>query len=173
MSSVGFSLDLIGKLRDEFPETVVGLKDSSGDWSNMEAILEAFPDFDLFPGSEGFLLKGLRQGAAGTISASANINARAMRQVYDAFMNDDVAGAERAQAGLSEFRAVVRTWSAVARSSASSGGSGTAHSGSSLKWAITALMTGISGCDCTTARNSESPAWARSASATSSFMNAS
>ena len=64
--------DLIARLRGEFPETVLGIKDSSGDWSNMQAILDRFPGFELFTGSERFLLDTLRHGGAGTISAAAN-----------------------------------------------------------------------------------------------------
>jgi 4-hydroxy-tetrahydrodipicolinate synthase len=43
VAQVGFSLALIGRLIKAFPDTVVGLKDSSGDWSNTAAILEAYP----------------------------------------------------------------------------------------------------------------------------------
>ena len=42
---------------------MVGLKDSSGDWNNTAALLERFPGFAVFPGSEVFLLDGLRKGA--------------------------------------------------------------------------------------------------------------
>src|SRR5262245_13090449 len=84
VSQVGFSLGLIGRLRKEFPDVVVGLKDSSGDWNNMKAILETYPDFELFPGSELYLLEGLRHGSCGVISATANVAARQMRKLYDA-----------------------------------------------------------------------------------------
>lgn len=90
VAQVGFSLALIGRLKKEFPGIVVGLKDSSGDWSNMKAILEAYPDFELFPGCELFLLDGLRHGAVGVISATANVGARAMRGLYDNWQGPDV-----------------------------------------------------------------------------------
>ena len=61
VAQVGFSLPLIGRLIKEFPETVVGLKDSSGDWSNTAAILATYPGFEVFPGSEVFLLDGLQE----------------------------------------------------------------------------------------------------------------
>jgi 4-hydroxy-tetrahydrodipicolinate synthase len=48
-AQVGFSLPLIGRLIKAFPETVVGLKDSSGDWSNTAAILEPIRSFEVFP----------------------------------------------------------------------------------------------------------------------------
>ena len=83
VAQVGFSLPLIGRLIKAFPETVVGLKDSSGDWNNTAAILDAHPGFEVFPGSEIFLLQGLRKGAAGCISATCNVSAAAIRNVYD------------------------------------------------------------------------------------------
>ncbi len=83
MAVVGFSLDLVGRLITAYPETVVGLKDSSGDWSNTAALLERFPGFAVFPGSEVFLLDGLRKGAVGCITASGNVNVPGIKKVYD------------------------------------------------------------------------------------------
>ncbi len=80
---LGLSLDLVGRLIEAYPETVVGLKDSSGDWSNTAALLERFPDFAIFPGSEVFLLDGLRHGAAGCITATGNVNVPGIRKVYE------------------------------------------------------------------------------------------
>ena len=88
VSGVGFSVELVKRLRAEFPETIVGLKDSSGDWSNMQTLMRETPDLELFPGSELFLLDGLRSGAAGVISASANVAAARMRALYDAHDGD-------------------------------------------------------------------------------------
>ena len=95
VAQVGFSLSLIGRLIKEFPDTVVGLKDSSGDWRNTKAILDAFPSFEVFPGSEIFLLDGLKNGAVGCISATANVGAAAIRDVYDNWKGAD---AEKLQA---------------------------------------------------------------------------
>jgi 4-hydroxy-tetrahydrodipicolinate synthase len=83
MAVVGFSLDLVGRLIRAYPETVVGLKDSSGDWSNTAALLDRYPGFAVFPGSEVFLLDGLRKGAAGCITASGNVNVPGIKKVYD------------------------------------------------------------------------------------------
>ncbi|MCK5274929.1 MAG: dihydrodipicolinate synthase family protein [Alphaproteobacteria bacterium] len=74
VSQVPISLDLIERLLKEYPDTVVGIKDSSGDWSNMEAMLKRFPGFAMFPGNETVLLKSMQNGGAGCISATANIN---------------------------------------------------------------------------------------------------
>lgn len=105
VAQVGFPLTLIKRLKDEFPKTVVGLKDSSGDWSNTKAILDAFPGFEVFPGSESFLLDGLRNGAAGCISASANVAAKSIRRVFDNWQSPD---ADRIQAEVTALRKAIQ-----------------------------------------------------------------
>ncbi|QQA41941.1 dihydrodipicolinate synthase family protein [Pelagovum pacificum] len=75
MAGVGWSLDLIARLRTDFPDIVVGLKDSSGDWDNTSAIIEANPGFAVFPANEAHLSDAIPLGAAGCISATANVNA--------------------------------------------------------------------------------------------------
>src|SRR5690606_32267522 len=48
---IGFSVPLIDRLVAAYPETVVGIKDSSGDWANTSAYLAAgWPDFRVFVG---------------------------------------------------------------------------------------------------------------------------
>lgn len=79
---VGYSLDLVGRLIKAYPETVVGLKDSSGDWSNTAALLERYPGFAVFPGSEVFLLDALRRGGAGCITATGNVNTAGIAKLY-------------------------------------------------------------------------------------------
>ena len=79
---VGYSLDLVGRFIKAHPETVVGLKDSSGDWSNTAALLDRYPGFAVFPGSEVFLLEALRNGAAGCITATGNINVSAISRLH-------------------------------------------------------------------------------------------
>jgi 4-hydroxy-tetrahydrodipicolinate synthase len=83
VAQVGYSLDLVGRLIVAYPETVVGLKDSSGDWNNTAALLDRFPGFAVFPGSEVFLLAALRKGGAGCITASGNVNVPGIRKVYE------------------------------------------------------------------------------------------
>src|SRR5579864_5231077 len=83
MAVVGYSLDLVGRLIKAYPQTVVGLKDSSGDWSNTAALLDRYPGFAVFPGSEVFLLDGLRKGGAGCITATGNVNVPGIRKVYE------------------------------------------------------------------------------------------
>jgi 4-hydroxy-tetrahydrodipicolinate synthase len=79
---VGYSLDLVGRFIKAYPQTVVGLKDSSGDWNNTAALLDRYPGFAIFPGSEVFLLDALRKGGAGCITASGNANVSGIAKLY-------------------------------------------------------------------------------------------
>ena len=60
------------------------MKDSSGDWHNTKTFLDAFSKsgFDVFVGSESFLLANMRNGGVGTISATANVNPAAICELY-------------------------------------------------------------------------------------------
>ena len=100
IAQVGFTLSLIERLKKAYPDTVVGLKDSSGDWSNTKSILDAFPDMEIFPGSEAFLLDGLRAGSSGTISASANVNPAALFSVYEHWQSSDAAALQAKISGV-------------------------------------------------------------------------
>ena len=67
VSQVPISLKLIERLLKAYPKNIAGTKDSSGDWNNTKATLDAFAKdgFDVFPGSETFLLAGLRSRRQG------------------------------------------------------------------------------------------------------------
>ncbi|MBL6929431.1 MAG: dihydrodipicolinate synthase family protein [Rhodospirillales bacterium] len=101
------SLNLIEMLVKEYPDTVVGLKDSSGDWSNTEAVIKNFPGFTVFPGSETFLLQGLRAGGAGCITATGNANPAGIRKVYENWQTDE---ADALQARITEVRMAIQAY---------------------------------------------------------------
>src|ERR1700720_1422563 len=107
---LGLSLDLVGRLIDAYPNTVVGLKDSSGDWNNTAALLERFPGFAVFPGSEVFLLDGLRHGAVGCITASGNVNVPGIRKVYE---NWKTPQADKLQAEITTVRRTIQAYPMV------------------------------------------------------------
>jgi 4-hydroxy-tetrahydrodipicolinate synthase len=110
VAQVGFSLDLVGRLIAAYPETVVGLKDSSGDWSNTAALLDRFPGFAIFPGSEVFLLDALRKGGAGCITASGNVNVPAIRTLYDNWRGPQ---ADALQAEITTLRKALQAYPMV------------------------------------------------------------
>ncbi len=110
MAVVGFSLDLVGRMIKAYPDTVVGLKDSSGDWNNTAALLERFPGFAVFPGSEIFLLDGLRKGAAGCITATGNVSVAGIRKVYENWRNPQ---ADSLQAEITLARKTIQAYPMV------------------------------------------------------------
>lgn len=83
MSQVPFTTELVNRLRAEFGAIIAGLKDSSGDFEQSRAFIEATggvaEDFDVYPSSEAFLWDGLSIGSAGIISGSTNITARSVQ----------------------------------------------------------------------------------------------
>jgi 4-hydroxy-tetrahydrodipicolinate synthase len=89
VAQVGWSVALVERLVADFPETVVGLKDSSGDWSYSEQILRRWPGFGAFVGNERFAKPALELGGPGTITATANINAQAIRRLVDRWGKSD------------------------------------------------------------------------------------
>jgi 4-hydroxy-tetrahydrodipicolinate synthase len=107
---LGLSLDLVGRLIKAYPQTVVGLKDSSGDWNNTAALLDRYPGFAVFPGSEVFLLDGLRQGAAGCITATGNVNVAGIRRVYENWRSPE---ADALQAGITLTRKTIQAYPMV------------------------------------------------------------
>ena len=81
---VGITPKLVELLLKAYPNAIAGMKDSSGDWNNTKTFLDAFAKngFDVFVGSESFLLANMRNGGAGTISATANVNPAAIHKLY-------------------------------------------------------------------------------------------
>jgi 4-hydroxy-tetrahydrodipicolinate synthase len=94
VAHVGFSPKLVERLLHAYPRTVAGMKDSSGDFGNTKTMLDAFAGagFDVFVGSERFLLAGMRGGGAGCISATANVNAAAIDRLYRAWRSPEAEG---------------------------------------------------------------------------------
>ncbi|AUN33316.1 dihydrodipicolinate synthase family protein [Niveispirillum cyanobacteriorum] len=64
--------------------TIRGYKDSSGDWTNTQAVLEALPGLEIFAGTEARMVDLITRGGAGCISATANLHARSIRALLDA-----------------------------------------------------------------------------------------
>lgn len=105
-SGVPVSPALTTRLSAAFPDTVVAYKDSAGDWNNTAAVIAAAPKVAVFPSSEAQLTKGLASGAAGCISATVNLNAAAIRSLYDRTLaGEDVTEAD---AAIKAFRKIIQ-----------------------------------------------------------------
>jgi 4-hydroxy-tetrahydrodipicolinate synthase len=94
VAQVAITLPLIERLLAAYPDTVVGVKDSSGDWSNTHAMITSFPGFQVFAGSETGLLQTLQAGGAGCISAGANVNAPAIAALAANWQSPDAGAAQ-------------------------------------------------------------------------------
>lgn len=96
MSHQPISHAVIARLRAQYPAVFVGIKDSSGDFANMTAMIEKFPGLAVLAGADPLLLPLLRKGGAGCITATANLVARDLAYVFRHF-NDGDAALEAAQ----------------------------------------------------------------------------
>lgn len=112
VAQVTISLNLIERLLTAYPRTIAGIKDSSGDWNNTEAMLKQFqPEgFDVFAGSEVFLLPTLRGGGVGCITATGNVNPTPMVALYRSWQG---AEADAQQAALDITRAAFQKYSMI------------------------------------------------------------
>jgi len=113
VSQVPITLPLIERLLKKFPGTVAGVKDSSGDWNNTKAMLDAFAKsgFDVFAGSEVFLLDNMRNGGKGCITATGNINPGAINKVFEGWRSSD---AEALQKDITATRNVMQKYPMMA-----------------------------------------------------------
>ena len=103
---VGIKPGLVERLMKQYPTAIAGMKDSSGDWSNTKTMLDAFAKsgFDVFVGSESFLLANMKNGGTGCISATANVNPAAIDRLYREWRGPD---AESQQQALDVVRKTV------------------------------------------------------------------
>ncbi|MFV0475584.1 MAG: dihydrodipicolinate synthase family protein [Pikeienuella sp.] len=104
VSGVGLPISLVKRLFADFEE-VVGIKDSSGDWANTEALL-GIEGLIVYPSAESALDKALPLGAPGCITATANLNAAAIAALIAAW-DEDPAKAAGLQGPVTAFRQAV------------------------------------------------------------------
>ena len=82
IAQVGWPPAVVERLARAYPDTVVGLKDSGGDMTYTHAVLGRLPDFGAFVGNERFVKEAVEAGGPGTITATANVNARAIDRLW-------------------------------------------------------------------------------------------
>jgi len=109
---VGISPSLAARLRADFPEQVVGIKDSSGDLDNTRALL-AIDEMIVYPGSELPLIDALELGAPGCITATANVNARDIAGVVSLYEQGDLDAARTLHEAVKRFRMIVQDYAPI------------------------------------------------------------
>jgi 4-hydroxy-tetrahydrodipicolinate synthase len=113
VTKINLSLSLLERLTKEYPKTVVGMKDSSGDWAYTESVIKllAPSGFRVYAGSEVFLMRTLRAGGVGCISATANVNPHAIADLAAHWRESN---ADDRQAGLDKVRSVFAKYQMIA-----------------------------------------------------------
>ncbi|QWE26324.1 dihydrodipicolinate synthase family protein [Polynucleobacter sp. AP-Ainpum-60-G11] len=113
VTKINLSLSLLERLAKEYPKTVVGMKDSSGDWAYTESVIKllAPSGFRVYAGSEVFLMRALRAGGVGCISATANVNPRAIAELAAHWRESD---ADQRQAALDQVRSIFAQYQMIA-----------------------------------------------------------
>jgi 4-hydroxy-tetrahydrodipicolinate synthase len=113
VTKINLSLSLLERLHKEYPKTVVGMKDSSGDWAYTESVIKllAPSGFRVYAGSEVFLMRALRAGGVGCISATANVNPRAIAELAAHWRESD---ADQRQDVLDQVRSVFAQYQMIA-----------------------------------------------------------
>ncbi len=104
LTGIPFSITLVEKLYSRFPDTVIGLKDSSGDLDYAKSVASRCPGFAVFPSSEGMLLEGRSHGFAGCISATVNLTSSLSGSVWSD--PEDPAAPERQREALAIRQAI-------------------------------------------------------------------
>lgn len=113
VTKINLSLSLLERLVKAYPKTVVGMKDSSGDWAYTESVIKllAPSGFRVYAGSEVFLMRALRAGGVGCISATANVNPRAIAELAAHWRESD---ADQRQTDLDQVRSIFAQYQMIA-----------------------------------------------------------
>jgi len=105
VTKITLSLSLLDRLVRAYPKTIMGMKDSSGDWSYTESVIKLLAPhgFRVYAGNEAFLLRTMKAGGAGCISATVNMNPKAIAKLAAHWEDADAA---EQQIGLDRVRSV-------------------------------------------------------------------
>jgi 4-hydroxy-tetrahydrodipicolinate synthase len=88
VAGIGFSLELLTRLKDSFPSQFAGIKDSSHDEDFARALGRKFGDeLAVFSGTDSDFTIALQNHAAGCITAPANLLSPGLREIHEAFPN--------------------------------------------------------------------------------------
>jgi 4-hydroxy-tetrahydrodipicolinate synthase len=105
MSAVPIGHGLIERLLKAYPNIVVGIKDSAGDFANMQAMLKAFPGFSVLAGADPLMKPLLEAGGHGCITATSNLVGKQLATVFAHFAHPAMAAeVEEAQARIVTVR---------------------------------------------------------------------
>lgn len=107
-TGINLSFELVSKLSKI--SNIIGIKDSSGDINNIAGYIDntSRDEFSVLSGSDSLILKALKLGATGAISATSNLLTTNNVQIYKQFITGNLDKAEQWQQSLEEFRRILK-----------------------------------------------------------------
>ncbi len=109
VAGIGFSLDLLARLKEAFPSQFAGIKDSSHDSDLARKLGEKFgADLVVLTGTDSYLQLAMQNKAAGCITAPANILSPGLRETWN--LMSEGKDATDAQARVKEQRDVLEKY---------------------------------------------------------------
>lgn len=112
VAGVGLSPALVARLKRAFPDQIVGIKDSSGDWENTRALFD-IEDLVVYPGSELPLFEALELGGRGCITATANLNTPGIAEMIDLYQSGKKDEAAAAFEKVKRLRLIVQDYAPI------------------------------------------------------------
>lgn len=105
ISGVPLTPGLLSRLADGYPDRFSGIKDSTGELEHAKMSIENLPGQSILVGNDRLLTAGLEMGAAGSITALANMVSPLLREIYDSHLEGQTA--PEAQAKVDAARAIL------------------------------------------------------------------
>ena len=106
---IGFSIPLLKRLKDAFPNQFAGIKDSSHDADFARSVGDTFgSDLLVLNGTDSYLQMAMEYHAAGCITAPANLISPDLREVWDLIQAGKDPG--QAQARVTEKRHILEKY---------------------------------------------------------------
>ena len=99
VAGIGFSIELLERLKDAFPVQFAGIKDSSHDPALASGLGKKFgTDLAVFNGTDSYFQLALQNQAAGCITAPANLISPDLREVWELSQAEEDASEAQARA---------------------------------------------------------------------------
>ena len=109
VAGIGFSVELLSRLKDAFPVQFAGIKDSSHDADLARTLGETFgSDLVVLTGTDSYLQLAMENKAAGCITAPANVISPDLRRAWD--LMKEGKDASEAQARITEQRHILEKY---------------------------------------------------------------
>jgi len=109
VAGIGFSIELLARLKDAFPTQFAGIKDSSHDPALASELGKKFgTDLAVFNGTDSYVQLAMQNKAAGCITAPANLISPDLREVWD--LTSEGKDASEAQARATKQRHILEKY---------------------------------------------------------------